>query len=41
MKYFLGAAFAIFGLAGCMGYTIGPAKPYYLSDIHSDLHPHF
>lgn len=30
-----------FGLAGCMGYHIGPAKPYYLRDVRSISVPTF
>ena len=41
MKYFFGAALVAFGLAGCMGYSIGPAKPYYLRDVHSISVPTF
>jgi hypothetical protein len=29
------------GLAGCLGYRIGPIKPYYLSDIHTLAVPTF
>ena len=32
---------AVFGLAGCAGYTIGPAKPAYLRDIHAIAVPTF
>lgn len=41
MKYFFGAALAVFGLTGCLGYTIGPAKPYYLRDIRAISIPTF
>jgi hypothetical protein len=30
-----------FGLSGCLGYSIGPAKPHYLSDVHSISIPTF
>jgi hypothetical protein len=29
------------GLAGCLGYRIGPVKPYYLSDVHTLAVPTF
>lgn len=41
MKHFLSAALIAFGLTGCMGYHIGPAKPYYLRDVHSISVPTF
>jgi hypothetical protein len=41
VKYFFSAALVAFGLAGCMGYSIGPAKPYYLRDIHAISVPTF
>jgi hypothetical protein len=41
VKFFLTAALAVFGLAGCLGYSIGPAKPYYLRDIKSIAIPTF
>lgn len=30
-----------FGLAGCLGYHVGPAKPYYLRDVHTVAVPTF
>jgi hypothetical protein len=41
VKYFFGAALVVFGLTGCLGYTIGPAKPYYLRDIQAISIPTF
>jgi hypothetical protein len=35
------AALVLFGLTGCMGYHIGPVKPYYLRDVHSISVPTF
>jgi lipopolysaccharide assembly LptE-like protein len=35
------AALACLGLSGCLGYHIGPAKPSYLSDIHTIAIPTF
>jgi hypothetical protein len=35
------AALACLGLSGCLGYHIGPAKPYYLRDIHTIAIPTF
>src|SRR5437764_14079208 len=32
---------ACLGLSGCLGYRIGPAKPYYLRDIHTIAIPTF
>jgi hypothetical protein len=29
------------GLSGCLGYHIGPVKPYYLSDVHTIAVPTF
>jgi hypothetical protein len=31
----------VFGLAGCLGYRIGPVKPHYLSDVHTISVPTF
>jgi hypothetical protein len=41
VKHFFGAALIVFGLTGCMGYQIGPVKPYYLRDVHSISVPTF
>jgi lipopolysaccharide assembly LptE-like protein len=41
VKQFLSAALIAFGLTGCMGYHIGPAKPYYLRDVRSISVPTF
>jgi hypothetical protein len=30
-----------FGLSGCLGYHIGPVKPYYLRDVHTISVPTF
>jgi hypothetical protein len=35
------AALACLGLTGCLGYHVGPAKPYYLRDIHTIAIPTF
>jgi hypothetical protein len=35
------AALACLSLSGCLGYHIGPAKPYYLRDIHTIAIPTF
>src|SRR5207237_10551564 len=35
------AALVCLGLSGCLGYRIGPAKPYYLRDIHTIAIPTF
>jgi Lipopolysaccharide-assembly len=35
------AALACLSLSGCLGYHIGPAKPYYLRDVHSIAIPTF
>jgi hypothetical protein len=37
---FLAALVCLF-LGGCLGYHIGPAKPYYLRDVHSIAIPTF
>src|SRR5438132_14137985 len=34
-------ALACFSLAGCLGYHIGPVKPYYLRDVHTIAVPTF
>ena len=41
MKNSTTAALACLGLSGCLGYHIGPAKPYYLRDIHTIAIPTF
>ena len=41
MKQVFSAALVLFGLAGCMGYHIGPVKPYYLRDVRSISVPTF
>jgi Lipopolysaccharide-assembly len=35
------AGLTCLSLAGCLGYHIGPAKPYYLRDVHSIAIPTF
>jgi Lipopolysaccharide-assembly len=35
------AALFCLALAGCLGYRIGPVKPYYLSDVHTLAVPTF
>ena len=41
MKNSIVAALACLSLSGCLGYHIGPAKPYYLRDIHTIAVPTF
>ena len=41
MKDLIAAALACLGLSGCLGYHIGPAKPYYLRDVHTIAIPTF
>jgi hypothetical protein len=41
VKNLLAAALACLWLSGCLGYHIGPAKPSYLSDIHTIAIPTF
>ena len=41
MKKTIVAALACLGFSGCLGYHIGPAKPYYLRDIHTIAIPTF
>jgi hypothetical protein len=41
VKNFLASALVCFGLSGCLGYHIGPAKPYYLRDVHTIAVPTF
>ena len=41
MKKLIAAALACVCLTGCLGYHIGPAKPYYLRDVHTIAVPTF
>ena len=41
MKKFLPVAGLSLCLTGCLGYTIGPVKPSYLSDVHTIAIPTF
>jgi outer membrane lipopolysaccharide assembly protein LptE/RlpB len=41
VKNSIAAALVCLGLTGCLGYHIGPAKPYYLRDIHTIAVPTF
>jgi hypothetical protein len=41
VKNSIAAALACLGLSGCMGYHIGPVKPYYLSNVHTIAIPTF
>lgn len=41
MKAFFAAVFACFVLGGCLGYHVGPVKPYYLRDVHTIAVPTF
>ena len=41
MKNIFGAVVIAFCLSGCLGYTIGPVKPNYLSDVHTIAIPTF
>lgn len=41
MKRLVGAVILAFCLSGCLGYTIGPVKPNYLSDVHTIAVPTF
>lgn len=41
MKNSIAAALACLCLSGCLGYHIGPAKPYYLRDVHTIAIPTF
>lgn len=40
MKASLATVFC-FALCGCLGYHVGPVKPYYLSDVHTIAVPTF
>jgi hypothetical protein len=41
VKNSIAAALVCLGLSGCLGYHIGPAKPYYLRDVHTIAVPTF
>ena len=41
MKAIFTAALACFSLTGCLGYHVGPVKPYYLRDVHTIAIPTF
>jgi outer membrane lipopolysaccharide assembly protein LptE/RlpB len=41
VKAIFAAVFACFVLGGCLGYHIGPVKPYYLRDVHTIAVPTF
>jgi hypothetical protein len=41
VKNFLTGSLICIGLAGCLGYHIGPVKPYYLQDVHTLAVPTF
>jgi hypothetical protein len=41
VKAIFAAALACLSLIGCLGYHIGPVKPYYLRDVHSISVPIF
>jgi hypothetical protein len=41
VKATFAAALACLSLIGCLGYHIGPVKPYYLRDVHSIAVPTF
>jgi ABC-type uncharacterized transport system auxiliary subunit len=41
VKILFMAALGCVCLSGCLGYHIGPAKPYYLSDVHTIATPTF
>ena len=41
MKAIFAALLACFVLGGCLGYHVGPVKPYYLRDIHTIAVPTF
>jgi hypothetical protein len=41
VKRLVAAAVVSFSLAGCLGYSIGPVKPNYLSDVHTIAVPTF
>jgi hypothetical protein len=41
VKAIFAAVFACFVLGGCLGYHVGPVKPYYLRDVHTLAVPTF
>lgn len=41
MKPSFAAAIACLTLSGCLGYHVGPVKPYYLRDVHAIAVPTF
>jgi len=41
VKAIFAAALACLSLIGCLGYHVGPVKPYYLRDVHSIAVPTF
>ena len=41
MKRLVGAVVLVVCFSGCLGYTIGPIKPHYLSDVHTIAVPVF
>ncbi len=41
MKTIFAAVFACLVLGGCLGYHVGPVKPYYLRDVHTIAVPTF
>jgi len=41
VKKSIGAALACVSLTGCLGYHVGPAKPYYLRDVRTIAIPTF
>ncbi|MFN2541252.1 MAG: LPS assembly lipoprotein LptE, partial [Chthoniobacterales bacterium] len=41
MKALFAVAAGAFCLSGCLGYHVGPVKPYYLRDVHSIAVPTF
>jgi hypothetical protein len=41
VKAILAAVIACFVLGGCLGYHVGPVKPYYLRDVHTIAVPTF
>jgi hypothetical protein len=41
VKVIFTAALACFSLTGCLGYHVGPVKPYYLRDVHTIAVPTF
>jgi len=41
VKNLIATTLACLGLSGCLGYQIGPAKPYYLREVHTIAIPTF